>query len=126
MSIDRESVKKMFPNLSRELENDENKVSIDSLRADPELAESEAQGEETLSEATVADDKFRHYTPSVVDFIRRCDTAVQAEEIIDYLQKRGEITPEDACEIRTQLKNKGLRSFGSKKETDYYLKEGGF
>ncbi|MCW4006514.1 MAG: DUF2095 domain-containing protein [Candidatus Bathyarchaeota archaeon] len=128
MSVDKESVKKMFPHLSRELEDEDeqNKVSIDSLRADPEAAELEAQGENALPQEAAPEDKFRHYNPSVVDFIRRCDTKTQAEEIVAYLEKRGEIPVEYACEIRAQLKSKGVRSFGSKKDADYYLKEGGF
>jgi hypothetical protein len=70
-------------------------------------------------------DKLRHFNPSAVDFIRRCDTEAQAEEIIAYLQKKGEITKENADELRRQLKRDGVRSFGPKKEEYYYFKEGG-
>jgi len=128
VEIDKKSMKKMFPNLIKELEAGENKVSIDAVRADATKAEMTVEDpEETmLSEAELAlPDKFRHYNPTAVDFIRRCDTAVQADEIISYLQKRGEITAEYADEVRAQLKKEGLRSFGPKKETDYYFKQGG-
>jgi hypothetical protein len=119
---DKKALKKMFPNLIKELEGDENKVTIDSVRKDPEAAEEAVEGiEETLPEP----DKFRHYNPSVVDFLRRCDTEKQAEEIITYMQKRGELTKEKACELRTQLKKEGVRSFGPKKEENYYFKQGG-
>ena len=114
METDRKSFKKMFPNLSEELEGGEGKVSIDSVRADTEAAE----------EATP--DKFRHYDPTVVDFIRRCDTEEQAEEIIAYVEKKGEVTKEHAAKLRKQLKRKGVRSFGPKKEENYYFKHGGF
>ncbi|MBC7130119.1 DUF2095 family protein, partial [Candidatus Bathyarchaeota archaeon] len=67
---------------------------------------------------------FVHYEPDVVDFIRRCETKEQAEEIIDYLERRGEIGKEYADRLRKQLKEKGVRSFGPKKEDDYYLKHG--
>ena len=113
METDRKSFKKMFPNLSEELEGGEGKVSIDSVRADTEAAE----------EATP--DKFRHYDPTVVDFIRRCDTEEQAEEIIAYLEKKNEVTKEHAAKLRKQLKRKGVRSFGPKKEENYYFKHGG-
>jgi hypothetical protein len=117
LEIDKKSVKKMFPNLSRELEGGEGTVPIDSVRTDPDAAEKTlADTEETVS------DKFHNYNPNVVDFIRRCDTEAQAEEIIAYLQKRGELTEEYACELRGQLKKKGVRSFGPKKEEDYYFK----
>ena len=41
MEIDKKSMKKMFPNLIKELEGDENKVRIDSVRSDPLKAEEE-------------------------------------------------------------------------------------
>jgi hypothetical protein len=113
VEIDKKSFKKMFPNLSEELEGGESKVSINSVRTDSDNAE------KSLPE------KFRNYNPTVVDFIRRCDTEAQAEAIIAYLEKRGELTKEYARELRKQLKRKGVRSFGSKKEENYYFKQGG-
>ena len=127
MAIDKKSAKKMFPNLVKELECSENKVRIDSVRPNAEEAEEAAQGDETLQGAPkqVLPDKFRHYTPTVVDFIRRCDTIAQADEIIAYMLKRGEISEKVANDVREQLKKDGLRSFGPKKESDYYCKQGG-
>ena len=128
MEIDKKSMKKMFPNLIRELEAGENKVSIDGVRANAAKAEETvADPEETmLAEAENAlPDKFRHYNPTVIDFIRRCDTAAQAEEIVSFLQKRYEISEEYADEVRLQIKKEGVRSFGPKKESDYYFKQGG-
>ncbi len=125
----KESIKKMFPNLAKELEGSESKIRIDSVRANPaEADELDITDDEALLEQAekALPDKFRHYNPTVVDFIRRCDTQAQAEEIIAYLQKRGEITEEYAAEVRMQLKKDGLRSFGCKKENDYYFKESGF
>jgi hypothetical protein len=113
VEIDKKSFKKMFPKLSEELEGDESKVTIDSVRTDSENAE------KSLS------DKFHNYNPTVVDFIRRCDTEAQAETIIAYLEKKGELTKEYAEELREQLKRKGVRSFGPKKEDNYYFKQGG-
>jgi hypothetical protein len=46
--------------------------------------------------------------------------------IIAYLEKREELTEEYATKLRKQLKRKGVRSFGSKKEERYYFKKGGF
>jgi hypothetical protein len=113
METNQKSFKKMFPNLSKELEVDQNKVQINSVRVDP------CEAEQSVS------DTFRHYTPTVQDFIRRCDTKAQAEEIISFMEKKGELTKEQAGQLRTQLKKKGLRSFGSKKEENYYFKHGG-
>ena len=113
METDKKSFKKMFPNLSEELEGGDGKVKIDAVRTDSDAAEK------------AVPDKFRNYDPTVVDFIRRCDTEEQAEAIIAYLEKRGELTKEYAAKLRKQLKRKGVRSFGSKKEENYYFKQGG-
>ena len=43
-------------------------------------------------------------------------------EIIMYMEKRNKITSEYAKRLRDQLREKGLRSFGSKKGADYYLR----
>lgn len=112
MTLDREAVKRLFPNLAKELELDENRVPVNSIRTDSPT------GEKAVSES------FVHYMPDIVDFIRRCDTGQQAEEIISYMEKRGEIDKEYADRLREQLKSKGVRSFGSKKESEYYLKHG--
>jgi hypothetical protein len=111
MGLDRESLKKMFPNLGKELQLDENKVAVKSVRTDPNTGEKAANRE-----------TFVNYVPDVIDFLRRCDTKEQAEEIITYMEKRGEINKEFAEKLRVQLKRKGVRSFGPKKEESYYLK----
>jgi len=69
-------------------------------------------------------ERFAHYMPDVIDFIRRCDTEEQAKEIIDYMEKRGEIEKRYAKKLRCQLREKGIRSFGPKKEENYYFKHG--
>jgi len=130
MATDKESLKKMFPNLFKELEQGDCKISIDSMRKNPqeaevEAAETETAGDKIEPKTTATPDKLRHFNPCVVDFIRRCDTKTQAEEIITYLQKKGEITKEYASELRRQLRKGGLRSFGPKKEENHYFREGG-
>jgi hypothetical protein len=124
MAMDKKSLKKIFPHLYKELETGDCKVPIDAVRKNPQEAEN-AEAEEEEFEPTVLLDKLRHFNPSAVDFIRRCDTEAQAEEIIAYLQKKGEITKEYAEELRGQLKREGVRSFGPKKEENYYFREGG-
>jgi hypothetical protein len=126
MAIDEKKLKKMFPNLYKELEAGDCKISIDSLRKDPQEAENAEAGEEEIEPVPmVLPDKLRHFNPSAEDFIRRCDTDEQAEEIIAYLEKKCEITCERAEELRCQLKQKGVRSFGPKKEENHYFREGG-
>jgi len=112
MKIDKETFRKLFPNLAREMEIGESKITINSVRTDLKAGEK------------AASKKFEHYMPDVIDFIRRCDTEEQAKEIIDYMERRGEISVEYAEKLRKQLKEKGVRSFGPKKEEGYYFLHG--
>ena len=114
MDIDKERFRKMFPHLAKELEAKEYRIAITSVRSDLQT------GEEAASR------KFADFMPDVIDFLRRCDNEQQAEEIICYLEGRKEISRDYAERLRKQLKEKGVRSFGPKKEDDYYLKQAGF
>jgi hypothetical protein len=114
MNVDKATFKKMFPHLAEEMEMGKSKVRINSVRSDVEV------GEKTASKC------FDNYMPDVIDFICRCDTEKQAKEIVDYMEKKGEIDRKYAQKLRTQLKKKGVRSFGAKREEDYYLKEAGY
>jgi hypothetical protein len=114
VETNRKSFKKMFPKLSEEFESGDNKVSINTVRKDREEA------------GKTDSDRFHNYNPTVIDFIRRCDTKKQAKEIIAYVEKKGEITRENAAKLRNQLEKEGVRSFGPKKEDNYYFKKGGF
>lgn len=113
MGLGKESLKRMFPNLAEELQSGEDKVPLNSVRTDA-----------PTGEEAVTSERFVHYMPDVIDFLRRCGTREQAEEIIAYMEKRGEIKKEYAERLREQLRQKGVRSFGSKKEEGYYLIHG--
>jgi hypothetical protein len=114
MQIDKETFKKMFPHLSEEMEEGKSKVNIKSVRFDP-----------AAGEKVAASKCFDDYNPNVIDFLCRCDTGKQAEEIIDYMEKRGEIDHKYAQKLRTQLEKQGVRSFGAKRDEGYYLRESG-
>jgi hypothetical protein len=115
MDIDKKRFQRMFPNLAQEMESGEyGKTTINSVRSDP------ANGEKAVAK------RFTGYIPDAVDYLRRCNKREQAKEIIGYLEKRREISPEYAKKLRKQLREKGVRSFGSKKEDDYYLRQDGF
>lgn len=113
MEIDERRFKKMFPHLAEEMGMGENNVQIASVRSDAEAGE------------RAASSQFDGYNPDVIDFLRRCNNQNQAVEIIAYLENRSEISREYAARLRRQLKEKGLRSFGPKKEDDYYIKRAG-
>ena len=111
MEVSKDRFKKMFPNLAKEMDTSEQKVSINSLRSDTKTAEKAATAQKNLA----------NYDPDIIDFLRRCDNKQQAEEIITYMETRGEITHNYAQKLRQQLQKKGVRSFGSKKEEGYYF-----
>jgi len=112
MEFDRKRFRKMFPHLTEEVDSSQQRIAISSVRSDVNI------GEQASSK------RFDGYVPDAIDFIRRCDTEQQAEEIINFLEKRKEINREYARKLRTQLKTKGVRSFGPKKQDDYYSREG--
>jgi len=111
MDHEKEKFRKMFPHLAQEMSSGNCKTKINSVRSNVTTAEK------------AVSKKFTDYDPDAIDFLRRCDKAEQAKEIICYLEKRQEISPEYAKKLRNQLKTKGVRSFGPKKEDCYYLKQ---
>ena len=114
MSIDSERFKKMFPHLVEELEEGAVRVPVRSVRSDVKAGE---------GAAATRGDALSDYTPDAVAFIRRCDTPEQVEAIIDYLERREEISHDYAERLKEQLREKGLRSFGERKGSGYYLRK---
>ena len=101
--MEKAKFKKLFPSLAKELDNEEAVVKI--------------------NQATPGGDrKWAGHDPDAIDFIRRCSTEKEALEIISYLENKGELTVENAADLREQLKNEGLESFGSHKDKDFYHK----
>ena len=100
MEYDKKRFREEFPHLARELED------VEGVRI-------QIRGVRTCEIKDV----------DVVRLIRRCDREEQAIEIIEYLRKRGEISDEYALQILKQLKEKGLRSFGSKISWGFFEKE---
>jgi hypothetical protein len=111
MDTKKNEFRNMFQKLSEEMISGKRKISIKSIRSDRESAEKVATNSKDLV----------NYNPDVVDFLRRCDKNEQAEEIINFMEKRGEINHRHAQNLRNQLKKRGLRSFGTKKKEGYYF-----
>jgi len=99
-----EEFKKKFPRLAEEIFSDRDKQL-------------------TLRVESGFSDPWRNYVPTVVDYIRRCKTTEEAIRVVEYLAKRGELTSEEAEELKKILVNHGVEFFGSRKEDDYYYKE---
>ncbi|NJE25117.1 DUF2095 domain-containing protein [Thermococcus sp. MV5] len=102
---DKEEFKEKYPHLAKELD---------------EEAELVIEGYRTKEEDEEEPMDFSGYNPTVIDFIRRCETDEEALEIINWMEDHGEITPEFAKELRIKLVKEGVRSFGSKKEWGWY------
>ena len=102
-----EEFKKKFPKLAEEMEKGVSKADVEFKVKKPAPSR-----------------MFAGFDPSAVDFIRRCKTEDQAYEIIEYLEKRGELTKEGADELCKQLREQGLKSFGRKKKYGHYDREG--
>ena len=102
----------MFPNLAKEIEGESVAIKINSIQPNDKAKEN------------IAAKTFRGYNPDVIDFLKRCDTLEEANEIIDYMEKQKKISTKDAIILRRQLNEKGVRSFGAKKENNYYNVKG--
>ncbi len=107
-----EKVLEHLPNLADEIKTSETGVRIDGVRWE--------ETDRTRQPVRTGEDRFSGYSPDVIDFLRRCTTEDEALEIIDFLEKQGEINAVHAEELRNQLRRKGLRSFGSQKSWGYY------
>ncbi|MEN2974949.1 MAG: DUF2095 family protein [Candidatus Caldarchaeales archaeon] len=112
MDIDEKSFKKLFPNLYREMMEKKMSTQIDEVRTS--IEEGEAEAEKNRLEPSM---------PTPIDYLRRCENDQEALEVIEYLEKRGEITVEEALRLKKQVEDYGVRSFGSKKEWGYYSKK---
>lgn len=105
--MDKKRFREFFPHLAEEMEEGKSRVDLTFTGED-----------------RAPNREWAGYEPGVVDFLRRCDTEEQAREIIGYLESRGELTGEEASRLLRQLSEEGLRSFGSKKGSDFYESEG--
>lgn len=106
--IDRKRFRELFPHLLDEIENGGSKIKLDDYRLN-------FKNEDRLSGR-----KWAGYNPDVKDFLRRCKTRSEAEEIISFMEDSGEITTENAAQLRRQLRDEGLKSFGERKKPEFY------
>ncbi|NVM02865.1 MAG: DUF2095 family protein [Candidatus Helarchaeota archaeon] len=100
----------LFPNLAKEIEIGETKVSMTGIRWNTEKPKDSKDLDELKN-------------PDIISFIRRCNCNEEVIEIIDYMLHKGEITSEYAEKLKIQLELEGLRSFGTEKKPGYYLRK---
>ncbi len=111
-----ERILEHLPNLASEVQSSDAEVQIDGVRWE--------ETDRTRQPVRKSEDRFSGYSPDVIDFLRRCATNEEALEIISFLETRGEINANHAKELRKQLQNRGLSSFGTKKSWGHYEREG--
>lgn len=111
MEIDKKEFKKKYPKIAKEIEQTNKIIRINFTKTNSD------------SKKIRKEEELKGFNPTVIDFIRRCNTVQEVESIINYLEKRGEISTDYAKNIRKQLKEKGIRSFGPKKGESYYFKK---
>lgn len=101
LEIPEEELKKKFPNIAKEME--------------------ESPPEETPRLKVRTDPSC--YQPNVFDFLARCDNNKQAIEIVDYLEKRGELPNTEADALRHRISEHGVRSLVKKRAPGHYFRE---
>jgi hypothetical protein len=114
--ITSDDLKEKFPNLHAEMTKDNMKVKIDNVE------ESFSRSDDT-DQTLDSTDMLRNFEPSTIDFIRRAQSDKEAEDIIRFAQKQGNISPEEADELLDQLSKKGVRSFGPIKIPGHYFRK---
>jgi len=103
IEMDIEELRRKYPNLAKELEG---RVMCIEVRG-----------------SRTSDEGFQIGMPDAVDYIRRCKSVQEAEEVISFLERTNQISKSKADELREQLYSQGLESFGPHKEFGYYMKK---
>ena len=108
------------------------KLSDDNLTIDYDLNDfsntlpnltSELTKEDHPGSVPLEDIKFDDISPgdpSAEEFIQRCITVNEALEIIDFLEKKEEISQKMAHDYRDRLEKRGLKDFGPHRERGFY------
>ncbi len=126
IDYEKDELEHLLPELTREIhEKRDQRLSFGEVAE--ELEQEEVEGSQNAEEEEQASDSLWEKqrdqelkNPDAISFIRRCSKVDEAKQIIDYLEKRGELTPALADKYRNQLSDSGLESFGPKKEPGYY------
>ncbi|MCS7128400.1 MAG: DUF2095 family protein [Sulfolobales archaeon] len=106
MSID--EFKKKYPHLAKEILDESSDRSSSSI---------------TVRFKGTYVDPWHNYIPGPLDYLRRAKSVEEALRVIEYLEKRGEISSDEASEYREKLFKEGLDAFGPRKEENYYYRK---
>jgi hypothetical protein len=110
--MEKKDFKRLFPHIADEMETGTSKVDLKKAIEPPHSTEPGYKD----------DRKYAGFLPGAVDFIRRCKKVGEAEEIINFLEKKGDVGKDEANALRKQLRTEGLKSFGPHKGPGFYEK----
>ncbi len=110
--MEKKDFKRLFPHIAGEMETGASKVDLAKATEPPRSTEP----------SYAEDRKYAGFQPGATDFIRRCRKTRDAKDILDYLERKGDVTGEEAKALRKQLRDGGLRSFGPHKGPGFYEK----
>jgi len=120
IAYDPEELKKFYPHLIYEISDKKQSVNIESVEMKVEKVE---EAKQEIQKNSIPNELVN---PGAIDFIRRCKKKEEAIEIIDYLLKRKEITPEEGEMFKKQISEEGglkklIDESGGLKKPGYYL-----
>lgn len=96
-------------------------MALDFEKHFPALAKEfrEAHQEEQARQEAEEDDWEPVRIPTAFDHLQRCDTPEDAVEVIEFFEQKGEIPPGKARELKEQLEEMGVDSFGYRDRGQY-------
>jgi len=121
-----EELADQFPTLAAEIiDSKDQMIPLRTEKPDDLLSDKDSSEKNEKSSTKKEDANHQEYTlsgfvPQAEDFIRRCSTVEEAEEIISYLESKEELDEEQAEILRNRLKTDGLVSFGETKTSGHY------
>jgi len=98
---DRNQFRQDFPHLADELQDDDRVYPIDAVRWE--------------DEAPIDDEIGTPEEPNLNSLLHRCKTEEEAIEIIQYFEKQGELSFQEASKLISKIESKGLNAFQRKK-----------
>ncbi len=115
-NVNTDELKQKFPSLHSEMVGKTMKLDIDEVKG-------QFTPSKTNDEIYDSTDPFRAYVPTITDYICRARTKQEAKEIIEFSLSQNNITEDEAFQLKTQLEEQGLRSFGPFRENGHYFRK---
>ena len=112
-NIPTEEFREQFPNLYEEITQGKDKLEIDQVLGNKLEIDSN----------NIPEDPLKGYTPNIFDYLARAEDKKQACEVIDFLEKRSELSSTEAQFLRNKVENEGVRSLGELRRPGHYFRK---